>query len=160
MSEAPAAPQHRVLLFEIGGTAYALPISEVLEVAEVGRFWGVPTLPARVAGIMNHHGDPLPVVAREELFEGTATDLPDPQNVLLIGSGEGESGRLGVPVDRVLGLVDSEISPGPSSNLDIERRPVRGRIVAFVDARRLLEHASRAINGTPASSGAGQGGRE
>lgn len=156
MSAARPATQ-RVVLFEIGGSAYALPISEILEVAEVGRLSGVPTLPLAVAGVLNHRGDALPVVMREPLFEGTRGELPEPEHVLVIGS-EGESGRLGVPVDRVLGLVDEPAPRAAGADVLIERRPVRGRIVAFLDTRRLLERAARVIQEPGAPGGAGQGG--
>lgn len=148
----------RLVLFEIGGAAYALLISEILEVAEVGRVWGVPTLSPAVVGVLNHHGDPLPVVSRETLFEGAPRELPDPEHVLVMGSVDGESGRLGVPVDRVVALVDGEAPERPGDGLIVERRPIRGRIVAFLDARRLIERAARAIGDAPPGAGPSQGG--
>jgi chemotaxis signal transduction protein len=160
VSEAGTAPQQRVVLFEIGAAAYALPISEILEVADVGHIWAVPTLSPRVAGVVNHHGDALPVVAREQLFEGLPAELPEPDCVLVLGSVDGESGRLGVPVDRVFGLMDGDTPRAGGQELVVERRPVRGRVVAFLDARRLLDRAARAINEIPAPAGAIQGGRE
>ena len=54
-----------------GGRARStrLPITVVAEVSEVGRLAAVPTVPTAVAGVMNHHGDALPVVERAALFE-------------------------------------------------------------------------------------------
>lgn len=159
MSLPDVAREARLVLFEIGGAAYALPISEILEVAEVGRLWGVPTLPPSVIGVLNHHGDALPVVSREALFEAPPSELPDPEHVLVMGPEEEESGRLGVPIDRVVGLVDGEAPPRSLGELVVERRPVRGRIVAILDARCLLERAARAIGEPPTASLAAQGGR-
>jgi hypothetical protein len=49
-------------------------------------------------------------------------------------------------VDRVLGLADVPAGPAAGDGLVVERRPVRGRIVAVLDAARLLERASRVID--------------
>ncbi len=100
-----AADERRLVLFEVGGGAYALPIADVLEVTEWSQLAAIPTLPAAVAGVINHHGDALPIVARDALLEEAATDTR-PEHVLVLGVSGGQSGRLGVPVDRVLGLVD------------------------------------------------------
>ncbi|MBS1104762.1 MAG: chemotaxis protein CheW [Deltaproteobacteria bacterium] len=139
-----AADERRLVLFEVGGGAYALPIADVLEVTEWSQLAAIPTLPAAVAGVINHHGDALPIVARDALLEEPATETR-PEHVLVLGVSGGQSGRLGVPVDRVLGLVDVPAGTPASDGLVVERRPLRGRIVAVLDAARLLERAERVI---------------
>ena len=134
----------RLVLFEVGGGAYALPIADVIEVTEWSQLAAIPTLPVGVAGVINHHGDALPIVARDALLEEPATGSR-PEHVLVLGAPGGQSGRLGVPVDRVLGLVDAPAGPPASDGLVVERRPLRGRIVAVLDAARLLERAERVI---------------
>ncbi len=136
--------ERRLVLFEVGGGAYALPISDVIEVTEWSQLAAIPTLPVGVAGVVNHHGDALPIVARDALLEEPATGSR-PEHVLVLGVPGGQSGRLGVPVDRVLGLVDAPAGPPTSDGLVVERRPLRGRIVAVLDAARLLERAQRVI---------------
>jgi chemotaxis-related protein WspB len=136
--------ERRLVLFEVGGGAYALPIADVIEVTEWSQLAAIPTLPVGVAGVINHHGDALPIVARDALLEEPATGSR-PEHVLVLGAPGGQSGRLGVPVDRVLGLVDAPAGPPPSDGLVVERRPLRGRIVAVLDAARLLERAQRVI---------------
>ena len=59
----------RLLLFEVGGRHYALPIADVAEGTEGGCIAAVPTLRAAVGGVMNHHGEALPVVRPAALFE-------------------------------------------------------------------------------------------
>jgi len=136
--------ERRLVLFEVGGGAYALPIADVIEVAEWSQLAAIPTLSVGVAGVVNHHGDALPIVARDALLDEPATGSP-PEHVLVLGAPGGQSGRLGVPVDRVLGLVDAPAGPPASDGLVVERRPLRGRIVAVLDAARLLERAQRVI---------------
>lgn len=143
----------RSVLFEVGSATYGLPIEGVLEVAESGPIWAVPSLPPILVGVANHHGETLPVVSREALFEELPGTLPEPSHVLVLGSEEGAGRRLGVPVDRVVGLVDGAVRPSAGVDLIVERRPVRGRLVAFLDASKLVERAARAIDES-------QGGRE
>lgn len=139
-----AADERRLVLFEVGGGAYALPIADVIEVTEWSQLAAIPTLPAALAGVINHHGDALPIVARDALLE-EATTATRPEHVLVLGVSGGQSGRLGVPVDRVLGLVDVPAGTPTGDGLVVERRPLRGRIVAVLDAARLLERAERVI---------------
>ena len=139
-----AAGERRLVLFEVGGGAYALPIADVIEVTEWSQLAAIPMLSAAVAGVINHHGDALPIVARDALLEEATTETR-PEHVLVLGVSGGQSGRLGVPVDRVLGLVDVPGGAPVSDGLVVERRPLRGRIVAVLDAARLLERAERVI---------------
>ena len=139
-----ASDERRLVLFEVGGGAYALPIADVIEVPEWSQLAAIPTLPAAFAGVINHHGDALPIVARDALLE-EATTATQPEHVLVLGVAGGQSGRLGVPVDRVLGLVDVPAGTPAGDGLVVERRPLRGRIVAVLDAARLLERAERVI---------------
>ena len=139
-----ASDERRLVLFEVGGGAYALPIADVIEVTEWSQLAAIPTLPAAFAGVINHHGDALPIVARDALLE-EATTATQPEHVLVLGVAGGQSGRLGVPVDRVLGLVDVPAGTPAGDGLVVERRPLRGRIVAVLDAARLLERTERVI---------------
>ena len=44
-----AADERRLVLFEVGGGAYALPIADVIEVTEWSQLAAIPTLPAAFA---------------------------------------------------------------------------------------------------------------
>lgn len=136
--------ERRLVLFEVGGSAYALPIADVVEVAEWAPISAIPTLPTSRAGVVNHHGDALPVVWGEALL-GESAGASTPENVLVLGAGGAEAGRLGLPVDRVLGLADVPAGTVAQGGVVLERRPVRGRIVAVLDAARLLERAAHVI---------------
>lgn len=143
-AEAAAPRDIRLVLFEVAGSAYALPIADVVEVAEWSAPAAIPTLPAERAGVVNHHGDALPVVSREALLEVDSLAAA-PESLLVLGARGGESGRLGVPVDRVIGLADAPAGESAAHGIVVERRPVRGRIVAVLDAARLLERAAQVI---------------
>jgi len=157
-----AGSGQRLLTFEVGAAAYALPIADVLEVAEVTRTACIPTLPGRVAGVVNHHGDALPVISREALFELGSEALPTPQHLLVIGERPADAGRLGLPVDRVLGLADGPAA-GRATELVAGRRPIDGRVVHILSTSQLLARASqaieRAVDRASGRSGPGQGGQ-
>jgi chemotaxis signal transduction protein len=142
----------RLLTFEIAGTIFALPIHGVLEVAEAGRITCIPTLPTDTAGVMNWHGDALPVVAPRRVL-GREEEDPNPrplatEHVVVVSDRSGESAVLGIPVDRVLGLVDGTTRRGQGGDeLVVERRRVRGRVVSVLDPRQWVARAESVIQG-------------
>lgn len=157
MSAAPHGGQ-RLLAFEVGGSAYAVPIADVSEVADLGRIAAVPTLPMHVGGVMNHQGDALPVVQRSVLFEVPAERLGEPQHVLVLALAPEDHGDLGVPVDRILGLVDGAGGAARGADGVVERRSIDGRVVSVLDARRLLERAAETIERSVLGTEWGEGG--
>jgi len=134
----------RWLLFEIGGEACALPIAHVLEVSEVGRIGRVPSLPRSVGGVMHHHGDALPIVARSAVFEGRPADGA-PGHVVVIADATGEAPRLGLPVDRVLGLADAPAPADREPGLVSARIQIDGRPTALLDTECLVSRAAEVI---------------
>lgn len=146
MSGAPAlAFEERLLTFEVGGALYALPIANVIEVAEVEELACIPMLPAVTGGIVNLHGDALPVIRRSELFGVTEAELPAPAHLLVVAGRPEQVARLGVPVDRIAGLIDGSGAASGSGELVAERRPLGGRVVGIVDPRVLVARAREAI---------------
>jgi chemotaxis signal transduction protein len=155
---ATGAQTERLLAFEIGGSVYAVPIADVAEVADLGRIAAVPTLPQQVGGVMNHHGDALPIVHRGALFEVAVDGLAEPQHVLVLARSPDDHGTLGVPVDRILGLVDGSGGVARGADAVVERRPIDGRVVSVLDARRLLRRAAEVIERSVLAAGAVEGG--
>jgi chemotaxis signal transduction protein len=138
----------RLLTFDVGGRVYALPIAWVVEVGEVETLSCIPTLPRSVAGVMNHHGDALPVLTRSVLLEIDETRLPAPSHVLVLSSRPAGGARLGLPVDRVLGLVDGHAAVSRDADPVAERRTLGPRVVWVLDPQRLVERAQAAIERT------------
>ena len=65
-----AEDTERLLTFEVESSVYALPIAEVHEVTQATRVCCVPTISRELVGVMNWHGDALPVVSTELLLAG------------------------------------------------------------------------------------------
>ena len=148
----------RLLVFEVAGTLYALPIADIAEVTEVGRIASVPTLRAAVGGVMNHHGDALPIVHRGALFDVGLEALPEPQNLLILGRSPDDANRLGLPVDSVLGLVEGAGGTAHGADAVVECRPIGGRSVNVLDPHRLLVQAVQVIEESVLGADAMQGG--
>ena len=124
--------EDRLLTFEVAGDFYAMPIAGVLEVAEMGRLTCIPTLPTRIGGgVINHHGDALPVINCASLFDVNEAALGEPEHHPRDRRpGTGEAAQLGIPVDRVLGsgrwCRGSRGMPGAKAVA--ERRSIQGRV--------------------------------
>ncbi len=145
MDGAAEAVTERLLTFEVAGNAYALPIADVAEVAEIPPIAGIPTLPGRVGGVVNHHGDALPVVRREVLFDTEGGALEAPRHLLVLARDPDDPEALGLPVDRVLGLVEGAGGVAMGPDAVVERRPIDGRGVSVLDTQQLLRRAVEAI---------------
>lgn len=135
----------RLLSFEVGGSLYGLPIACVAEVGEVEALTCIPTLPASIGGVMNHHGDALPVIRRSVLLGGQEDGLPEPSHVLTITARATGGARMGLPVDRITGLVDGEGCTARGADPVAERRVVEGRVLFVLDPQRLVARAYERI---------------
>ncbi|MFO0689219.1 MAG: chemotaxis protein CheW [Myxococcota bacterium] len=148
----------RLLMFLFDDVRYALPIAWVVEVAEKDRVTSVPSLALPIGGVMNWHGEALPLVATELLLGrdrdeagatpfGAATTVGYAQDqVLVVAEKPGSSARLGMPVDRVVGLVAGPGYDGrKGEGLVVERRPVDGRIVHVLDPAVLVARGAEVI---------------
>jgi chemotaxis signal transduction protein len=136
----------RLLTFEIGSSLYALPISGVVEVTEVEEgFAAIPTLPASVGGVINFHGDALPVLQSEALL-GVEDAAPEkPAQVVVVTNRPTERARLGLPVDEILGLVNGPGATARGADPVAERRSIDGRVANILDPARLVAKAESVI---------------
>jgi len=136
----------RLLTFEIGGSLYALPISGVVEVTEVEEgFAAVPTLPERIGGVINFHGDALPVLRSSALLGVGGADPKMPAQVIVVTDRPTEKARLGLPVDEILGLVNGPRATARGTDPVAERRSIDGRVANILDPRRLVGTAKSVI---------------
>jgi chemotaxis signal transduction protein len=143
----------RLLVFEIGASLFALPIHGVLEVAEVTGRACIPTVPSRIAEVVNFRGDALPLVRSERLLPLEQGAHSDTASVLVVSDRASALPRLGLPVDRVLGLVEGVGAKATGSDPVAERRPWRGRLMHVVDPARLVARAQEIIQDSLGTSG-------
>lgn len=138
----------RMLTFEVAGGLFALPIAGVLEVVERCESACVPCVPGDVARVMNYHGDALPVVQRERVLELEGCDAADSPHVLIVSERSSTVPRLGIGVDRVLGLVDGAPANARGGSVVAERRPIDGRVACVLDPNRVVARAREVIDGS------------
>jgi chemotaxis signal transduction protein len=139
------ASDERLLTFEVAGSLYALPIACVVEVAEASALACIPMLTPEMAGVLNFHGDALPVIRREVLLDLEVQELPDPSHVLVVTPRPNGGARLGVCADRIEGLVNGDGALASGAGPVAERRSIDGRLVFILDAERLVARAREAI---------------
>ena len=155
------AYDERLLTFEVANAVYALPIAAVHEVAEVKRIACVPGLPVAQGGVMNWSGEALPILANHLLLErevaeeagaiedGEADEAAPPdaagEHVLVVAERADAPARLGLPVDKVVGLVSGGPVAPRSQGLVQERRPIDGRVVHVLDPKALVARAQRIV---------------
>ncbi len=138
-----AAADGRLLAFELAGTLFALPISGVVEVAELARVGPVPMLPRETFGVVNHHGDALPVVFGRALL--SLSGESHPTHLLVLAGDADDPERYGLPVDRVVGLVAGGGALARTPEPVAERRTYEGRLMNVLDPRRLLGRAAELV---------------
>ncbi len=147
----------RLLAFEVGQSLFALPIAEVAEVLEIPHVAAVPMLPRAIGGVVNHHGDALPVVSSNALLEVEFTR--EPSYLLVLARDPDDPSRYGVPIDRIHGLVDGAAATAREPGVVVaERRPLAGRLMQVLDAKRLLERALHVVEASMSEPGSIQGG--
>ncbi|MBW2267735.1 MAG: chemotaxis protein CheW [Deltaproteobacteria bacterium] len=142
---AAVAAEERLLTFEVAGSLYALPIACVVEVAEASALACIPMLPLELAGVLNFHGDALPVMRRETLLDLDAQELPEPSHVLVLAPRPNGGAKLGLCADRIEGLVVGDGARSVGAGPVAERRSIDGRLVFVLDAERLVARAAEAI---------------
>jgi purine-binding chemotaxis protein CheW len=80
----------------VGGEPYALPVTDVLEVAPLGEVTPLPGAPPAILGVRNLRGQILPVVDLASLL-GLATGAPPGRMVVT----EGDGRRAGLAVEAI-----------------------------------------------------------
>jgi purine-binding chemotaxis protein CheW len=135
----------RLLTFEVAGGLFALPIEGVLEVVDMGRVTCIPTMPTEVGGVVNYHGDALPLLRSPSILDVDGAAVAEPSSFLVITDRGSDAARLGVPVDRVLGLVDGSAARSGSGEVVAERRSIDGRVASVLDPKQLVDKARNVI---------------
>jgi chemotaxis signal transduction protein len=144
----------RLMVFDVAGAVYALPIGGVLEVVEQAGVSCVPTVARDHCGIMNWHGEALPVVAPHLLLGGDPVSQHTRgqiQQYLVVSGRPDASVPLGLPIDFVSGLVDGEPGRPHDNEVVVERRSVNGRVVRVIDPQRLVARAAEVIERSAAA---------
>ncbi|MRV72458.1 chemotaxis protein CheW [Duganella sp. FT92W] len=124
----------KLLVFHIGPDRYGLPLRQILRVLPLMELKRVPLAPHAVAGLMNLHGQPVPVIdlARLAGYESSAENF-DTRIVLADYSAPGGAiHALGLLAERVQGV--QEISDKDWTDPGVRAAPFLGQVNGHAQA--------------------------
>jgi chemotaxis-related protein WspB len=149
----------KTLIFHIGSDRYGLRLRDVARVLPLLELKQLPQAPASVAGLMDYHGQSVPVIDLCRM-SGVA---PAPEHfdtrIVLVNyqTPEGASRLLGLLAEHVLGV--QHVSDEVLTDSGVQAAPFLGQvasdsegIVQLVELNQLLPASLRAILFQPASA--------
>jgi len=113
-------PGIQVVCIRLNSEWYAAEISKAIEVIRVNQLTYLPSAPSYITGIINVRGNILSVTDLKKIFGLSAEPLTDKSRIVVVASGNIETGLL---VDEVAHVVDvslNQIDP-PLNTLTAER---------------------------------------
>jgi purine-binding chemotaxis protein CheW len=123
------------VLVGVAGERYALPVDDVLEIAEYGEVAPVPGAPATVLGVRNLRGNVLAVLDLAVVFGIERADLPARIAVV-----EQDHRKAGLAVDSVIGVEHlAEASEEVESRYLLGAVLTEGALVGVIDVRSVLD---------------------
>ncbi|SFM88143.1 chemotaxis protein CheW [Rugamonas rubra] len=149
------------LLFHIGADRYGLPLRQVVRVLPLLELKRLPLAPAHVAGLLDFHGRPVPVVDLCLLSGLAATRDQFDSRIVLVDyvAPDGAVHLLGLLAERVLGV--RELAAASLADSGVAAAPFLGQVasaaggmVQLVELARLLPAELRAILFAPAEHAA------
>ena len=141
----------KVLVFHIGADRYGLPLRQVRRVLPLLELKAIPLAPDSVAGLMNLHGDPVPVIDLSRIGGGAPSRQHFDTRIVVADytDPEGTVHALGLMAEGVQGvqeLAQQELAPS-----GVQAAPFLGQVagdahgmVQLVDVDALLPAALRA----------------
>jgi purine-binding chemotaxis protein CheW len=147
------APGIRVITFRLSHEWYAAEIGGVVEVIRVGDLTEVPSAPRYIAGIYNLRGTIISVTDPKKLFDLPSEALTGKTRVIVVASGEIETGLLVDEVSRVMDVSEGQIDPPLSTLSGDKGQYVKGgirfedRLITMIDAAAIIEKTRIKFNG-------------
>lgn len=137
----------KALVFSIGPDRYGLPLRAVARVLPVLALKLLPGAPDFVAGLMDLHGQPVPVLDISRLAGLTAEQIwLDSRIVLIDYPVDGGSRQLGLLVEHVIGIQD--VPEASLADAGIDGAPFLGQVAAslqLIEVNELLPPDVRAL---------------
>ena len=120
------------LVFHLGDDRYGLHTRTVVRVLPLMELKHIPQAPQYVAGLMNLHGEPVPVIDLCMLACGTACTRQYDTRIVLVDyrAGSGRQRKLGLAVERVTGIERHEAAEFSESGILNADAPYLGQVGA------------------------------
>ena len=133
----------KTMVFHIGRERYALPLASVLRVLPVARLKALPGAPHFVPGLLDLHGEAIPVVDLSRLA-GTPPDAVryDTRILLVEIDAGGRRRRLGLKAERVVGVASID---GELADAGVASAPWLGQVAPGADGMLQLVDPDRLL---------------
>jgi chemotaxis-related protein WspB len=135
------------ILFQIGRDRYALSASGIIEVLPLINLKRVPCAPAGVAGVLNYHGTPVPVIDLNEmtLAEPAAQRLSTRIILVKYPLEAQHPHPLGLIVEHATNMIRRSTQDFVETGVESENAPYLGRVandtgglIQWIEVERLL----------------------
>jgi chemotaxis-related protein WspB len=141
----------KVMVFHIGRQRYGLPLAEIARVVPVAQLAALPLAPHYVPGLLDLHGEPVPVIDLSRLAGATPDAVRHDTRILLVDYPTPQGPRkLGLKAEQVAGV--ETVDPDRISTSGVAAAPFLGEVVTgergllqFVEIAALLPADVRAI---------------
>ncbi|MGZ5201049.1 MAG: chemotaxis protein CheW [Telluria sp.] len=142
----------KVMVFHIGRERYGLPLAAVWRVVPVAQLTQLPHAPNYIAGLLDLHGEPVPVVDLSRLAGMTSDAVRYDTRILLVDyrTPGGALHKLGLKAERVSGIAN--IDDGCLGPSGVAAAPFLGAVASteegilqVVDLDALLPAEVRAV---------------
>lgn len=139
MADANAKTEHQLVVFELCGEQYGLPIEQVQEIIRYGNPRHVSTSSSWIEGVINLRGKLVPVWSLASRL-GVSAGEPRTSNIVIVDSADG---TIGVIVDHVTEVltIDSaqvEATPSAADPAVSEIAKLEGRLIILLDPSALV----------------------
>lgn len=143
--EAPAPKEHHVI-FTMAGTAYSVPIGNVIEIGQTPAFTPLPNVPDWVRGVANLRGDIISIVDLRT-FLGLERSEAMQNNRMLVVRSRREDITSGLIVDQVreIRYLNADQISAPTAPVENQIAPYmrgvyehQGRLLVLLDLERLI----------------------
>ena len=118
------------LIFQLGQDFYALDTAQVVEVVPMLRCKEIPQAPAGVAGILNYHGEPVPLIDLAALSLGKSSRPRMSTRIILVNYAEagGEMHLLGLLAEQTTETIHREETDFVDAGVAADGTPYLGRV--------------------------------
>jgi chemotaxis-related protein WspB len=134
----------KVLVFHIGRERYALPLAAVLRVLPVARLKALPGAPSCVPGLLDLHGEAVPVIDLSHMAGSPAHAVRYDTRLLLVDvMAAGRMRRLALKAERVAGV--ASIDDCALADAGIAAAPWLGAVASGAEGMLQLVDPSRLL---------------
>ena len=120
-----------LLVFSIGADRYALDVNQVIEVLPLVQLKLVPEAPRGLAGMLNYHQKPIPVIDISELGLGSPSRRHVSTRIILLRAEvSGRERQIGIIAERVTEFIRKSNADFAAGEVPGERPPYLAGIAA------------------------------